>query len=567
MNSDVHPAVAALILAATFLAIALWMWASGVAASYGGPAELVQSPNGRTYVQIQNYLVEHDTDGAYLETYDLTEMNVEPFLGGFAFFSNGDVLLRRGPDPRGFLDNLRAYKRETNRNSVVPESSDSGLFRCKLDTFDCDRFGKEGVDFKAAFGVFIDPQTDEVYVSDTTRHLLRKYSAEGVELAPPVGGFKFPNQLTLHDGTLLVADTNHHVVRRLAPDNSNFADSIDRKDVVPPAARLSDQTWPSHFARVDEEWWVNNMRTGMNRGGIYVFDDEWQYSRRVELPADADPIALLAIGDAVWVSDWNNDVVRRFTIAGAPMEPLESAGLEHILASSREQRFRYTIVSYAGFAVVALMFLGLIVRAFAAGMNKGSMRRSAQPDPDELNEHAEALHLEPDEKVRKRMARAVMLLLVLSLATLVPLAYLYGDQDNPEIAIRLLISMVGAAAIMMLIAWTNRSNWGTSIRVEGQTVTLRDHTGRQSSCAIRDVRYDDTAIATRDVVVILGRPNSRIYEQKDVQERLMPRLGEAQRVGPMEMLKIQVSLWHPQGVFAVIAAIGLLVYAAVTMAI
>lgn len=47
----------------------------------------------------------------------------------------------------------------------------------------------------------------------------------------------------------------------------------------------------------------------------------------------------------------------------------------------------------------------------------------------------------------------------------------------------------------------------------------------------------------------------------------MPRLGEAQRVGPMEMLKIQVSLWHPQGVFAVIAAIGLLVYAAVTMAI
>ena len=54
----------------------------------------------------------------------------------------------------------------------------------------------------------------------------------------------------------------------------------------------------------------------MNEGGLYVFGDEWQYLRRIELPADADPISLLPVGDVVWVSDWDNDVIRRFSAAG-----------------------------------------------------------------------------------------------------------------------------------------------------------------------------------------------------------------------------------------------------------
>ena len=97
MNSDVHPVVAALVLVMAGVAAGLWMWASGVAASFGGPAELRTGPNGHGFVQIQNYLVEHDSEGAFLRTHELDTLDVELFLGGFAFFSNGDTLLRRGP--------------------------------------------------------------------------------------------------------------------------------------------------------------------------------------------------------------------------------------------------------------------------------------------------------------------------------------------------------------------------------------------------------------------------------------------------------------------------------------
>ena len=175
MNAKVHPLVAALVIAASVAAVALWAWASGRAASFGGPAELSLGPDGHSFIQIQHYLIEHDAEGAYVRTHDLSEMGVELVLGGHAFFSDGDVLLRRGEDPRSFLDNLRAYKRETNRNSIVPGSPDSGLSRCNLETQVCERFGASGIDFKAPFGAFIDWQTDEVYISDTTRHLLRKY--------------------------------------------------------------------------------------------------------------------------------------------------------------------------------------------------------------------------------------------------------------------------------------------------------------------------------------------------------------------------------------------------------
>ncbi len=375
MNTEVHPAIAALVLTMTAIAVGLWVWGSGVAGSFGGPAELNGGPDGHRFVQIQNYLVEHDADGGYLVSHDLGELDVELLLGGYAFFSNGDILLRRGTDPRSFLDNVRAYKRETNQTSIVPDSPDSGLFRCNLDTFACERFGEEGIDFKAAYGVFIDWQTDEVYISDTTRHLLRKYSADGVELAPPVGGFKFPNQLLLHDGQVLVADTNHHVIRRVESQSSTFAKSIDRKDVWPTAAKRARHSWPSHFARVGEDWWVNNMQTGMNLGGLYVFDHEWQYVRRVELPPDADPISILPVGDAVWVSDWNNDAVRRFSMAGEPLADLESAGLETILATSRLERRKYHMLSYAGIAAVALMLAGLSVQALARSMNKTPTQR------------------------------------------------------------------------------------------------------------------------------------------------------------------------------------------------
>ncbi|MGI9237692.1 MAG: hypothetical protein ACR2QZ_09870 [Woeseiaceae bacterium] len=372
MNSNVHPLVAALVILVTVVAVGVWMWGSGEAARIGGPAELRTSPAGHLYVQVRNQLIEHDASGTYVKTHDLADLGVDLFLGSFAFFSNGDILLRRGPDPRSFIDNVRAFQRKTNQQSLEPITPGSGLYRCNLETRSCRLFGDSAIDFKAAHGIYIDWETDEVYVSDTTRHVLRKFSAGGDVLAEPVGRFRFPNQLLMFNERLLIADTNHHVIRIVDARSTSFGNDLSRKDVVPPRARAAGQTWPSHFARVGDEWWVNNMRNGMNEGGIYVFDENWIFLRKAVLPPDADPISLIAFGGKVLVSDWNNDKVHRLSATGAPLPEFESAGLNVIVAAAQESRRRYDIYKYGGVALFALVLGGLIVRAFAVGMNRPS---------------------------------------------------------------------------------------------------------------------------------------------------------------------------------------------------
>jgi hypothetical protein len=117
-------------------------------------------------------------------------------------------------------------------------------------------------------------------------------------------------------------------------------------------------------------------------------------------------------------------------------------------------------------------------------------------------------------------------------------------------------------AIVLLIAWVNRANVGTSITLDGDRLTLRDHTGRDSSCSIKKARYDDTAIATPDAVVFIGRPMAWVYRQEDIKEQLLPRIEAAQKVSPWTMMQIFVKLRHPQGLITVAAIAGLVVYLA-----
>ena len=368
MNSKVHPLVVVLVTLLAVFAIGVWTWGTGEAKAIGGPAGLRTDPDGHLYIQIQNQLLEHDAAGVFVERHDLAELGVEHLLGDVAFFSNGDVFLRRGPDPRSLSDNLRAYQRRTNDQSLVPETPDAGLYRCALVTADCVRFGLEGVDFKAAHSVYIDWRKDEVYISDTTRHRLRKYSADGSMLAPPVDGFRFPNQLLMHDGRLLVADTNHHRIRIVDPNTEAFGEELAVADVVPDVALVARQTWPSRVAGIGDEWWVNNMRAGMNEGGVYVFDENWRYDRKIALPPGADPMFLLPFRGEMLISDWNNDRVYRVSADGELLADFVSPGLEEVLAESRAARRQFEVYGYSGIALFVLVLLGLFARGLAVSM-------------------------------------------------------------------------------------------------------------------------------------------------------------------------------------------------------
>ena len=197
----------------TLAAIGVWAWGSGQAKSIGGPAQLLEDSEGHLYVQMQTFLLEFDIEGEFVARHDLTELGVERVLGGMGFFANGELLLRIGPDTRSLFDSIRAFLRLPNPSSTQPGNEGTGLHRCRLDDAVCAPFGDEAIDFAATFGVFIDPATGVVYISDTSRHTLRKFSHAGAHIAEASSGLRFPNGLLMHEGRLYVADTNHHRVR------------------------------------------------------------------------------------------------------------------------------------------------------------------------------------------------------------------------------------------------------------------------------------------------------------------------------------------------------------------
>jgi len=553
VNSKVHPLVAALVIFATLVCIGVWAWSSGQAKEIGGPAELLISPTGHLYVQMQNYLLEHDAEGQFLQRHDLTALGVERVLGAISFFPDGEILLRRGKDERTFLDNVRAFLRLQNEKPAVATSSESGLYRCKLESAECRPFGSGRIDFNAAYSVFIAPSGDAVYVSDTTRHVLRKYTGDGEHLADSESGYKFPNELLVHDGRLYVANTNHHEVRIVSPETESFGREIASVDVIPAVASRNQQVWPSHIARVGDDWWVNNMRSGMNEGGIYIFDNQWQFKVRVDLPEDADPIALVPFKGEVLVSDWNNDRVYRVLFNGIRVGDLDSSGLRALVVESVERRWQFQAIGY--FALVAL---GLIIVALLV---KGLLTESP---PEEQTKPAESsvelpqgpAWFEPDEKIARKLRLMAWLASIMVLTILPILIYVIIVTDLRVATHELVLPIFMVTVIILPILWANHCTTNSAFGIEGNIVTFRDHKGNDTSVPVDKVTYTRTAIAGGGAAAFLGQQQMTLYSHDLLETKVFPRLANATQVSSWQMQKTLIGMGHPQGIATVAVLVG-----------
>ena len=564
MNLDmkIHPAVAGLVIALSALAIGLKFWADGEALRYSGPAQLLTDPSGNLYIQIQNQLLEHDAEGAFVKRHDLGELGVDTVIGTLAFFSNGDLLLRRGEDQRSFWNKLAAYRRRENQSDLVPESPGAGLARCDLQTRYCRDFATPPLDFKSTIGVYVDWDSDTVFVSDTSRHTLRKYSGSGEIVAEPRRDFRFPNQLFMHEGRLLVADTNRHRIRIVDPAADTFGRTITPVSVVPEAAHRDGLRWPSHFARIGDEWWVNNMNRAMRNGGVFVFDADWRYLRRIPLPAKADPIAILPFASGALISDWDNDRVYRVANTGTVLEDFVSPGLDAVLSESRAQRDFYRALSWMGLALLGVVFIGLITKAMMSPPAPPASRSDHQDNPIEPDTDT-PVWFEPDPTAVGKLRLSIYLAVVASALLVIMGIVITIAYGNAEFAASVLPLIGSLIVICLLIFKGARTGMGTAIGFDGTDVILRDHTGAESRCPVRSVVHDKTLVATPTMVVALGKDQMPIYAPDVVSDQILPRLATARAISPLRMQGILIRSWHPMGITVLLALIGLAICGAV----
>lgn len=191
MNQEVKPLTA--IIALAIFGLLLWgkFWAHDASVSVNTFTTMHRHPNGTAYIRLGNQLFGFNGETQSTGQIDLPRLGVDndSTVSDFAFFNNGDLLIRRHVAEQDFIFNLQRFFRLKNLQSKSSTNQQDGLFRCNTSSFECQPFSNPPINLNDAFALAVDLNTDRVFIADTSRHTLRLFSNTGEELDSKEGFF------------------------------------------------------------------------------------------------------------------------------------------------------------------------------------------------------------------------------------------------------------------------------------------------------------------------------------------------------------------------------------------
>jgi hypothetical protein len=316
---DIRPSTAIIIIVFFVLLLGARFWAYGQSVSIAGFSYLHTHPDGDTVALLNGALYRFNESDALVSRTDLVPLGVpRGQVSDFAWFSNGDMLIRQGRRDDGLMANLERFQRKTNLSPEDAANTQALLVRCTGEPPQCSPFATQPLNLNDVFALDIDQDTDRVFIADTSRHKVYLYSSDGHEIDRIDSGLKFPNQLTFKDGTLYVANTNRHQISAYRVDDTGFAADVSSISVTPGEAVSAGRKWPAAFLFLGQNLWVINATSSMDHGGIYLFDtgNDYEYSYQADEPEDADPVALVRHGEQILVSDFSRDRLDAYSLDG-----------------------------------------------------------------------------------------------------------------------------------------------------------------------------------------------------------------------------------------------------------
>ncbi len=364
MDKELSPLATTLILAFFLILGGLLYWSYSRYLDTPRLTHMRLDPMGQLYVQLGSELFVYGPDGQYADWIDLANLGAESRIGDFAFFSDGDLLIRQGGGDRSLAFNILRYLRVTNRTpDTRVEGADGGLIRCDLDNLECQPFGDPPPNLNDAFHLELDWKTDRVFLADTSRHRIQMLSPGGTRVARAEGSLRFPNQTLYRDGELFVANTNCHEIAVFAAADDQLTPLVERGfPTVPEGADLAGRIWPTALLTLDEEIWVINSDHAMSKGLGLRFTPSGRLLGRLEAPDDADLFALARFNDQVLATDYANHRIYRYALDGRRLGDFEGGPLKARVAALAAQRRPYLWwMTLLGSLFVGALLLGLVV--------------------------------------------------------------------------------------------------------------------------------------------------------------------------------------------------------------
>lgn len=560
---EIRPLTAVVIVVLFVVLLGGRFWAYGQSVSIAGFSYLHNHPGGDTVALLDGSLYRFTASDELVDETDLNKLGVaRGQITDFAWFSDGDILIRQGRRDEGLLLNLDRYRRKTNTAEEYAENSNSRLVRCDTATAQCKPFTSTPLNLNDVFALEIDVNTDKVFIADTSRHKVYLYSPDGHEIDRIDSKLKFPNQLSFENDSLYIANTNRHEISVYKVGESGFEGMADPIAVTPEEAITSGRKWPAAFLFQEEKLWVINASNRMDHGGIFLFDksDDNTYLYQADEPDEADPVALVQHGDRILVSDFSHDRIDVYKQDGTHIGEFLPAWLEQHVLEIRQQRTDYQlltdVLTWLFIASLAGGFIYALVRQFRPS---SGVSQQHEADPVVMVNPADpAIHwVQPDKKTRRTLYLLPLIIVVL-LVVLLFLQSLLG-KPGPGIDSPMLAAM---AALAVLLFAGIFNSLGKRIGVLGDVLILRDRKGNYSAGKGKQIQYSDAAILIGRQFVVLGA-QPKIFPTDLMVEHVYPVLKDAEYVTQGKMQRLLLSK-SKAFLFAMIilfgALIGVLVY-------
>jgi len=550
MNQNVNPVLAFFIVFFAITILSFKFWASGQALYTGGPNQMQHDREGNLYINITDTLYKLSPDMKLLNEYPLDRYGVSDLVGDFAFFSNGDILIRKGKHAPSLVDailiNLRLYNLKNTKQSNEGE----GTYRCNLETAECIQFSQQLHDLNSSHHVEINWETDDVFITDTPHHTLYKFDKNGDLQAERKKSYLFPNQISYIDNSLYIADTNHHRIQISSPEDEDFGEIKKSYRVI--NSYSGKNIWTFSFAKVGDEFWINNMADNMTNGKIFVFGKQWVFLGPVNLPENADPVDIRQHGDYVFISDFNNaeiytfDATREQTYINFP-KPI----------ADKLAQIKTTKSNFEDLDSIAniLLFLFLI-----SGFVFAYIQMKMQPDPSLLTRN-EKININPQNPrikwIKKNFRHGLIAWLSMGILVVAVMLsstrYLVGpDPQSLPIILPL-------GAFVFVLFFITRWRLSPQIGYMGDTIIIKKNNNNYAAAIAEHIFYSDRLILIDKTYIHFNGQNSP-FDYQEVVEHIIPRLKKANYVSSGAMSNMIIKRTSKILIFMVLIAIGAAFY-------
>ena len=533
-------AVVCIVGGATCLGVKFW--ADGEAFSVAGPSYMRITPAGELAILIGQTIVIIGPDNQTRRSIELPSLGIHTH-GDFDFFSNGDLLVYHGDQELTTWQSIKRFLR-LRESRQSPPQADKGLLRCNGEGKSCRLFSAALPAFYSAFHLYVDRQSDTVYIADTPRFTLYKLDRAGELLADSSQGLRFPNRVLLKDNLLYLVNTNYNAIDVVHAGTEQFGEPIERFNVI-----IGHRyRWPAELLATKSNWWVIIADKGMRLGRIKVYDLQWDDLYTLQLQKNADPVGMIYYQDTVWITDWSNRVIYRFSPSGKQLANFSNEQVDAVFAKASQQVESFKAISrYALIAFVAVIVLGVIAAwvlekqqtldvIFARRSNLPAIEKTAVPLPNPPGEGVYWIESHLKKHVNSAKYGGFTLAVLIVFAYCEP--FLFNKNVDFVGGIYLLASVLVALGLIALLCWLLITVARTKIGVSGELLLIDDGRGNVGIGKGSAVKYGETILWVDGVAVLLGRPVKPLFPRSELDQWVIPRMQLGQAVGQWEALRL-----------------------------